>query len=80
MRGQGREGCQEKEVEGLNREEGGWGSWLVLGFCSLPGAEVGLGGLGMVPRTRCRLLVEEKTPVRVLDVPQVCPRVIKGSM
>ena len=52
----------------------------MLGFRSLPGTEVGLGGLGMVPRTRCRLLVEEKTPVRVLDAPQVCPRVIKGSM
>ena len=46
----------------------------------MPGTEVGLGGLGMVPRTRCRLLVEENTPVRVLDVPQVCPRVIKSSM
>ena len=46
----------------------------------MPGAEGGVGGLGMVPRTRCSLLVEEKTPVRVLDVPQVCPRVIKGSM
>ena len=80
MRGQGREGCQEKEVEGLDREKGGWGSWLVLGLRDLPGTEVGLGGLGMVPRTRCRLLVEEKTTVRVLDVPQVCPRVIKGSM
>ena len=45
----------------------------------MPGTEVGLGGLGMVPRTRCSLLVE-KTPVRVLDVPQVCPGVIKGSM
>ena len=52
----------------------------MLGFCGLPGAEVGLGGLGMVPRTRCSLLVEEKTPVRVLDAPQVCPRVIKCSM
>ena len=52
----------------------------MLGFRGLPGTEVGLGGLGMVPRTRCRLLVEEKTPVRVLDAPQVCPRVIKGSM
>ena len=77
---EGGEGCQEKEVERLDREKGGWGSWLVLGFRSLPGTEVGLGRLGMVPRTRCRLLVEEKTPVRVLDVPQVCPRVIKGSM
>ena len=53
----------------------------MLRFCGLPGTEVGLGGLGMVPRTRCRLLlVEENTPVRVLDAPQVCPRVIKGSM
>ena len=52
----------------------------MLGLRSLPGAEVGLGGLVMVPRTRCSLLVEEKTPVRVLHVPQVCPRVIKGSM
>ena len=73
-------GCQEKEVERLDREEGGWGSWLVLRLRGLPGTEVGLGGLGMVPRTRCRLVVEENTPVRVLDVPQVCPRVIKGSM
>ena len=79
MRGKGG-GGQEKEVERLDREEGGWGGWLVLGFRGLPGTEVGLGGLGMVPRTRSRLLVEEKTPVRVLDVPQVCPRVIKGSM
>ena len=52
----------------------------MLGLGPLPGAEVGLGGLGMVPRTRCRLLVEKNTPVRVLDAPQVCPRVIKGSM
>ena len=52
----------------------------MLGFRGLPGTEVGLGGLGMVPRTRSRLLVEGKTPVRVLDMPQVCPRVIKGSM
>ena len=52
----------------------------MLGLSGLPGTEVGLGGLGMVPRTRCRLLVEENTPVRVLDAPQVCPRVIKGSM
>ena len=52
----------------------------MLRLRGLPGTEVGLGGLGMVPRTRCRLLVEEKTPVRVLDAPQVCPRVIKGSM
>ena len=78
MRGKG--ASQEKEVEGLDREKGGWGSWLVLRFRGLPGTEVGLGGLGMVPRTRCSLLVEEKTPVRVLDAPQVCPRVIKGSM
>ena len=78
MRGKG--ASQEKEVEGLDREKGGWGSWLVLGLRGLPGTEVGLGGLGMVPRTRCSLLVEEKTPVRVLDAPQVCPRVIKGSM
>ena len=80
MRGKEGGASQEKEVEGLDREEGGWGSWLVLGFRGLPGTEVGLGGLGMVPRTRSRLLVEENTPVRVLDVPQVCPRVIKGSM
>ena len=53
----------------------------MLGLSPLPGAELGLGGLGhVVPRTRCRLVVEENTPVRVLDAPQVCPRVIKGSM